>query len=170
MASSEPQAPPIRKDGLQVEEDRHFQRRFWIIERWAWLAFGLIAVAALAGLSGGGGYFGHTTITTASAMLEVPRITRWQRPDDITVTFNTANDTHRVVMGLPFVENFSIEQIQPQPERSYLTTDGQAIEFAAEGSAPHVAVLHVRAHRPGMARYVIEVDGEPAEWALVVLP
>lgn len=49
------EVPPIRPDGLQLDEHRQFQERFWTIERAAWIVFGMIVIAALAGAFGAGG-------------------------------------------------------------------------------------------------------------------
>jgi hypothetical protein len=170
MAQYELQAPPIREDGLQVDERRTFQRRFWTVERWAWIVFGLIIVAALVGVTGGGGYYEHKRIALPNADVDVPRVARWQTADDMSVKFTTGGQVHRLVLHRTFLDNFAIEQIQPRPERSYLTTDAQVMEFAAEGEPPHQAILHIRAVHPGIARYRLEVDGEQAEWSAIVLP
>ena len=170
MAGHELQAPPIREDGLQVDERRQFQRRFWTMERWAWGGFAVIIAAALVGLTGSGGLFDRTTITLPSADLDVPRVARWQTSDEMSVTFTTGGQAHRLVLNRNFLDDFTIEQVQPQPRRSYLATDSQVMEFAAEGGPPHAAVLHIRAVRPGLARYRVEADGEQAEWLAIVLP
>ena len=50
-----PQDIAVRPDGLQLDEDRGFQRRFWRAERIAWGTFAAIMLAALSGLFGGSG-------------------------------------------------------------------------------------------------------------------
>jgi len=39
--------PAIREDGLQLEENRSLQRRFWQMQRIAWLGFGIVVLVAL---------------------------------------------------------------------------------------------------------------------------
>ena len=46
--------PNVRSDGLQLDEHRRFQERFWSIERLAWCAFALIVIIALLGGFGSG--------------------------------------------------------------------------------------------------------------------
>lgn len=37
---------PLRSDGLQLDEHRGFQERFWKIERVGWLVFAILVNAA----------------------------------------------------------------------------------------------------------------------------
>src|SRR5690606_25597894 len=78
MAKTQLQGPPIRKDGLQIDERRHFQEIFWTVERFAWIIFALILLLALLGLTGSGGYFAKTTQTLDAGTAEYARFSRWE--------------------------------------------------------------------------------------------
>jgi len=170
MAGSELQAPSVRSDGLQLEEKRSFQERFWTAERYAWILFAIVILLALAGLSGGGGYFSRGQVSAGSAEIDFPRISRWESSDELKITLTEERAVHRIVLQHPFSEYFQIEDVQPQPERLLLAGDAEVMEFAAEPGRPARATIHVRAVHPGLARYGISVDGAPSEITTLVLP
>jgi hypothetical protein len=162
---------PIRDDGLQLEEHRGFQERFWTIERWAWAVFGLILLGALAGLAGGGGFFAHATIASEAGEVDYPRVARWESPDEITVRFGSSGAEHRLILSPRFSEYFQIEDIQPMPDRSLVSPAGEVMVFPSEHGPPAKVVLHLRAQRPGLARYDVSLDGgNPVGVATLVLP
>jgi hypothetical protein len=163
---------PIRDDGLQLEEHRRFQERFWTAERWAWAIFGLILIVGLAGLAGGGGFLAHTTITTEAGKVDYPRVARWESSDEVTVTFSSAAEEHRLTLSPQFSRYFQIEDIQPLPDRSLVSPAGEVMVLrSAGGGPPSKVVLHLRAQRPGLARYDVSLDGgDPVGLATVVLP
>jgi hypothetical protein len=170
MAESEPQAPPIRKDGLQLDEKRGFQEGFWTAERWAWLVFALIILVSLAGFAGAGGYFSRATASPGAAEIDYPRISRWESADEFTITLRDERETHRIELRHPFSEYFQIEDVQPQAERLFLGGDTEIMEFAAEPGRPARVTIHVRAVRPGFARYGLSVDGASTDTTTLVLP
>jgi len=162
---------PIRDDGLQLEEHRDFQERFWTFERWAWVGFGLILLAALAGLGGGGGVLAHTTITSEAGKVDYPRVARWESADEVTVTFGSPREEHRLTLSPQFSQYFQIEDIQPLPERSLTSPAGEAMVFRSENGPPSKVVLHLRPQRPGLASYEVSLDGgDPVGVTTVVLP
>jgi hypothetical protein len=163
--------PPVRDDGLQIEEDRGFQERFWTIERWAWAVFGLIILLALAGLAGGGGFLAHTTVHLEAGRIEYPRVSRWEAADEITAFFASDSPEHRLTISPQFSKYFQIEDIQPLPDSTLVSPAGEVMVFRAEGGPPNQVVLHLRAQRPGLARYDLSLDGgAPAAATTVVLP
>jgi hypothetical protein len=162
---------PIRDDGLQLEEHRGFQERFWTVERWAWLFFGLILLAALAGLAGGGGFLSHSTIVTDAGEVDYPRVSRWESADEVTVTFGLPAGEHRLTLSPQFSQFFQIEDIQPMPDQSLTSPTGEVMVFRSENGPPSKVVLHLRAQRPGLARYDISLNGgDPVGVTTLVLP
>jgi hypothetical protein len=163
--------PPIRKDGLQLEEQRGFQERFWTAERWAWIGFGLVLLVALAGLTGGGGPLAHATTTVSPAgEYEYPRVTRWEGSDDITVTFAAGGDEHRLSLSHAFSEHFQIEDVQPDPESMIASGDAEIMVFKAEEQSPAKVTIHIRALKPGLASYRVGLDAASTAVTTVVLP
>jgi hypothetical protein len=164
-------AIPIRDDGLQLAEHRDFQERFWTVERWAWVGFGLILLAAVAGLFGGGGVLAHTTITTEAGKVDYPRVARWESADEVTVTFGSSDEEHRLTLSPQFAQYFQIADIQPLPERSLTGPVGEVMVFQSENGPPSKVVLHLRPQRPGLAGYEVSLDGDdPVGVTTVVLP
>lgn len=162
--------PPIRDDGLQLEEHRDFQKILWMIERVAWIAFVLILLGALAGLTGSGGYLSRNTTTLATGVVEVPRVARREASDEISITFGAGREDHHLLFGRRFDDYFEIESIQPEPEQTMGSPAGTRMQFAAERSASMHVVVHVRPLRPGLPQYSIYLDDARAEVAALILP
>ena len=161
---------PIRPDGLQLDEARAFQRRFWRIERGAWALFGGLVVAGLLGLTGGGGWLQRQTIAAADAAIDAPRIARRDAADEIRIRFAGRDGAHELGLSGAFLETFEITEISPPPEAATLVREGQRLAFPGEGQGPHEVILHLRAPHPGRLRARLTVDGAPAAFTVFVLP
>ena len=162
--------PPVRSDGLQIEEQRSFQQAFWTFERCAWLTFALVLVLALAGLTGAGGYFATATSPLSAGNVEYPRISRWESSDEVKVTFNRGRSSHQLTLAPVFLQYFEVEGIEPQPERATTTPEGTVLEFSGHQHAAMTVVVYVRALRPGIATYSIGLDGTATRVSTVILP
>ncbi len=171
MADAEIAAPPIRGDGLQLEEDRASQERLWTVERMALLVFAITVVVALLGFAGSGGPLADVTVEAGSGRIVHPRVLRWQTADRLEIVLTADRPRHEVVLAAPFSTWFSIETIQPRPEAALLVPRGLVLTFAADGAPRSKVVLEVRPDRPGLARYHIGIDGaEPTLLTQLVLP
>lgn len=62
--------PPVREDGLQLQEERRIQRVFWTVQRVSWFLFGVVCLVALLGFTGSGGVFQKQTVYFADAVVE----------------------------------------------------------------------------------------------------
>lgn len=163
--------PSIREDGLQLEEHREFQERLWTVQRAAWLLFGVLLLIALAGLTGGGGMLSHSTVQLQAGTIDYPRLSRWEATDELTATFATAGDEHRLSLSKPFSTFYQIEDIQPEPEQSLTTPNGQLLVFKATDGGRGEVMLHLRALRPGFAEYEVGMDGgKTTEITTFILP
>lgn len=163
-------APPVRKDGLQLEERPAFQRRFWTTERSAWLLFGFLLILAVAGLTGGGGPLSRGEVSVGSGQLKYPRFSRWVSADELTVTFGPGTDRHRLAIDQSFTDYFQVEGVQPQPESATVAADGTILAFRAKRNGPASTTLYLRALRPGIARYSVTVNGATTDVVSVILP
>lgn len=170
MAKTQLQGPPIRKDGLQIDERRHFQEIFWTVERFAWIIFALVLLLALLGLTGSGGFFAKATETLDTGTAEYARFSRWEASDEIRFTFNGGAGMHRLAVEPVFFDYFQMEGVQPAPQRAFFNQDGLVMEFAAEQGAPVDAVLYYRPLKPGYLSYRVVLDGTDANLATIVLP
>jgi hypothetical protein len=165
------EAPAIRDDGLQLDEPRRSQERFWTAERWAWITYGLLVLAALAGLTGSGGPLSRAEVTLGTGAIEYPRIARWQAADDMTVTFSAGTGERSLTLGRAFAKSFGIEDVQPAPERSEALPEGQRLVFRLPGGGPAQVRLYLRPSSPGLARFEAALDGAPPlSLSVFVLP
>jgi hypothetical protein len=164
-----PEVPPIRPDGLQMDEDRRFQERWWTGERVAQSLFWLVIAAALAGLTGRGGPFATATVATAAGELDAPRVARWQGSATLVARFHADRDRHRLELGGAFA-SFAVESVTPQPLLAF--ADGRRLTFEFDGSGEGaVATLRLRPEAPGIVRWSAALDGAPsAPLVTVVLP
>ena len=162
--------PILRSDGLQLDEDRALQRRYWRIQRIAWWGFGLIMLLAVLGFSGSGGMFQKQTVSFKDAVVEAPRVSRWEGSDDLTIRFGDAAPTHSVTLSQPFFDRFTLERIQPEPAENRLLPGSQSMTFPAAGPAPHVVKFDMRAMHFGWTSFDLTIAGETRRINLIVLP
>lgn len=163
-------APPVRPDGLQLDEHRALQRRVWRIQRAGWAVFALICLAALLGLTGGGGPLHAARLHLGPVEIELPRISRWQAPDELRLRVLEDDGPHRLVLDQAFLDRFEVERIDPRPETMRAAPRGQVMDFLALGPPPHEITLHLRAERAGLAAFDLEIDGQRARLHSLVLP
>lgn len=167
---TQPHIPTVRPDGLQLEEHRNRQERYWRVQRVAWWSFGAIMLLAALGLTGGGGTFQTRTVAFASATVELPRVTRWEGSDEMSITFRGPASRPEIRITQPFFDRFSIERIQPEPTETRLLPDAQALTFAAAGDPPHRVGIDLRAGHFGWTAFDITIGGETRRVSLIVLP
>ncbi len=156
---------------LEIDERRGFQERFWIVERAAWVCFAIIVLAALAGLTGGGGPLSRAEVRSGEGTIAYPRISRWATGDDLVLRFGPgAGEPRHVLFRREFLDVFEVETIQPAPVRSFVDGEGLHLSFDVTGAGAE-AHLGVKSRRPGVVRYGIALDGgEPADLVTFILP
>ena len=134
------------------------------------MVFGLVLVAALAGLTGGGGILSGASRDLGAARIDYPRIARWTTPDLLTVSF-TEGGNRSLLLSPEFLRAFEIETIQPQPAHAATTPQGLQLEFAVEGVGAAPIRIGLQANAAGRFIYRIGIDGgEPAPFASFILP
>jgi hypothetical protein len=160
---------PLRPDGLQLDEDRSFQERFWIVERGAWAAFGLIIACAIAGLTGGGGPLASASRTIGEAEVRYPAITRWTT--SYTMKIHLPQGGSDVRLGPQVLDAFEIATIQPQPVAATTTSDGLQLAFRVEGKGAAPVAIRMKALTVGRVDYDVTVEGAgTARLSTLVLP
>lgn len=163
-------APTLRDDGLQLDEDRRFQRRFWRIQRIAWLLFGAVCLLALLGLTGSGGALHRGELRLDGARVEFPRISRWEGTDEVSITFERPAAVHSFRIGQDFFDRFSVERIQPESAQATLWGRSQGFAMPAQGPGPHKVVLDVRALHFGWTRLDIAIGAQRRAAHILILP
>jgi hypothetical protein len=156
---------------LHLDEDRTFQERMWRAQRVAWVGFGVIVVAALAGLTGVGGPFARATEVSAAGAIDYPRVARWEADDSLVVTFAPSTQGGRTVsLSREFLDLFEIVDIEPHPAGATATGDGETLAFdVAPGTSATVA-LKVRSAHPGLTTNYVALDGRQQAVPTLVLP
>ncbi|WP_217846752.1 hypothetical protein ACIPCF_18255 (plasmid) [Paracoccus marcusii] len=162
--------PPVREDGLQLQEERRIQRVFWTVQRVSWFLFGVVCLVALLGFTGSGGVFQKQTVYFADAVVELPRITRWEASDDLSIRFTTPQAAPELTIAQPFFDLFSIERIQPEPQETALASSAQRLQFVAEGAPPHEVSISIRSMHFGRASFDMTIGGETRMVGILVLP
>lgn len=59
-------------EAIEVDTDRDFQERFWVIVRVGWVAMALLCLSAVFGLTGSGGPYSSQTIQAGGARIDLP--------------------------------------------------------------------------------------------------
>lgn len=169
MTGPDLRGPPVRDDGLQLSEDRPFQGVRWKIQPYAWAGFALILLAALGGMTGGGGYFASQRIDFGGASADLPRVSRWQTSDQISFGLR-APQSGEVVLGKAFARLFSIESITPEPVLSTAADDGLHLRFTLSGSGAKQILIGVRPAKPGFRSFEVSAAGQTRRISVLVLP
>lgn len=159
--------PAIREDGLQLEERRDFQERFWALERVAWLGFAILLVAALAGFSGSGGVLSRQTASVAGLEFEYPPVSRRQAVEDFRIFF-IDEQARTIHLSGAFSEAFQLESVQPRPVTEKAVPDGLVMEF--QGQPGGTAYLHAKPLNPGLVSFDIRAGGETGTVRILILP
>lgn len=156
---------------LELDEHRAFQEKYWTVQRWAWVGYGLIIVAALLGLSGAGGLFARAQIQVAGNEINYPRFARWQTEDTISIAFAPAGQADRRILISPeFGRSIAIEGAQPQPSKSLATAAGEELIVHVPPGERAKARIRIKPDTPGIVRGTVSIDGAPAAVTLIILP
>lgn len=154
--------PRLRSDGLQLEEHRRFQERFWKIERIAWVAFAIVTVGALLGLTGAGGPLATASAESSNAVISYPRVARWETADELQITFRSRDGVpeRMVTLSPGFAKTFQLEDVQPKPSETAISDRGQLLIFGNPASNGGLVTMHIRAQSIGRNGFSITVDGD----------
>lgn len=171
MAEQGIKTPSMRDDGLQLDEHRPFQERFWTVERFAWVAFGLLLAAALLGFTGSGGALSRSTVHLEGGSIDHPRVARWESADEMMVTFSAGAEERRLTLSPAFSDALQVEAIQPEPESTAASGNGAVLTFDTDPVAPAEVTFHFTALKPGAPTFEARIDdGAAAAITMLVLP
>ena len=162
---------PVRDDGLQIDDNAQFQRRFWRVERLAWLIYGLFILAALVGLTGDGGHFARAERIAGGLEVSYPAISRWRSQEDLAVRLPAGAGSRDLRVDAGFLAAFDVLQITPAPETAQALPDGLRWTFRAQPGRPAKVSLLIEARRPGRLSYRLDSgDGATLRLSTLVLP
>lgn len=159
---------------MKLDTDPTFQERWWRLERIAWVLMGLLVIAALCGLTGAGGPLSRGQVQAGSAIIDYPRIARWQSAEHATIRFAAdATGEVPVLLSPAFAEAFDVEAMMPDPVQTRSTAAGHELTFdLGQDRGPKLVTLSLRPGHPGLpAHAAVRIgDAPPARLGFVVLP
>lgn len=156
-----------------IGEDRDFQEAYWSFQRLAWVGFACIIGLALLGFAGAGGPFAIQHVRSGTALVEAPRVMRWDAEDQITIQQGVVpRESIAVIFSAEFARALQTLSITPQPFQTATTRDGTSYWFFLEPGSQANIVFHVKPLQPTFRlRGQIAVgDGAPAPLSFAVLP
>lgn len=160
--------------GLQVNEDRPWQERFWTVQRIAWIAMALFIVAAMFGATGSGGPLATARVETPGGSIDYPRIARWQSTDQVTVNLPPGSSGNvDVEIERSFADLFAIQSVEPEPSQVVATQNGHRFTFdLAADAGPKTIAFHIRPSNPTLPRTIAARIGDApaARLNVTVLP
>jgi hypothetical protein len=163
-----PIQPPPLPEGVQ--DHGAFQRRFWAVQRTAWMVFALILIACLLGLLGRGGMFSTKIVESAGGTIEIPAISRWNAPDEMRISLPASDRDQTVFVDPRFLEAFSIEGVDP-PQIATVREDGRiGYVFSSDRTAPAQIVFRLQTQQPGLRTFTVGIDGGVGEHSTFILP
>lgn len=159
-------------EGLEIRIDHRFQERLWTVQRAAWVGMMLFTAAALFGATGGGGALAMGRVAADGAAIEYPRIGRWQRSEQISITLPpSAGSESRILLDAGLLDAYSVSSVTPAPKSARATPGGVQLVVERTPGAAGTVSLSVRPERPMPPRAMqVRVDGTPLNFTAVVLP
>lgn len=159
----------------EAEEDLPFQQPEWTIQRIGWIAMTLLVLAALLGLTGGGGPLTSATQRTRDNTLQMDylRVERAQAPAELRFEVATGSgDQVSIWIGNEFLSRVKIESISPQPLETHAGDGRQLFIFPVAGDAGSIeATFHYRPLEFGMySGSTGIIEGEAMVFDLLVVP
>jgi protein-L-isoaspartate(D-aspartate) O-methyltransferase len=153
-----------------VENYGAFQRRFWAVQRVAWVVFSLILLACLLGLMGRGGLFSTKVMQSAGGTIEIPAISRWNAPDDMRVSLPPSAMDQTVFVDPRFLDAFSIDGVDP-PQKTTVRKDGRiGYVFGSDAITPARIVFRLQTQQPGLRSFLVGIEDDVAEHSTFILP
>ena len=150
-----------RKETLQIDEDRDFQRREWRYQRIGIALLFLLVLAAILGLTGMGGVLARGEAGDAGGALHVDydRFVRRGSFSKVNLHLRTTPGAVRFWVGAPYFDRVQIDSIAPEPEIVSVET-GRHVFVIRAGSPDVVVTLDVKHEEAGMLEAEIGlVDG-----------
>ena len=138
---------------IELEEDLHFQKKWWHFERIAWMIMVLIVIAALFGLIGRG-FLSHTIAGNRSDIIwiEFERFLRNKTISTIHVTINDSGNNNKIELTInrEYAKSIRIEQVVPEPEAVEGSVDYILYRFKMpEEKNQHLITFYIKPEKFG---------------------
>ena len=162
--------------GLQIESAPEFQRRMWLVQRFAWALMALVTFAALAGLFGSGPASSRTArAPDGSLSVEYERFSTRKLPQTLRLEVQpeaNGGSELRIRVAADYLRDIQIERIVPTPSDAILDQNSLTYVFpVASARQEAVITLYVRPERIGATSGWIGLEGaEPVRIEQFVYP
>lgn len=136
---------------LQINEDNAFQKRTWRFERGAWVLFGAMLAAALAGLLGPGPLSART-VGAADGSLRVAyeRFAHVNAPTTLRLEIPPGAESDPWVwINQAYLDDLQVEGVTPPPSRVESSQQGLLFAFARTDGSAILISFHLRPRRAG---------------------
>lgn len=161
----------VSSENLELCEHRSFQERFWTVQRYAWVGYGIIIAAALMGFSGESGVFARAHVEAGRNAIDHPRFARWQTQEILSIAFAPTSRSERsVLLSSELARQLSIEGVHPSPWRSTAAAVGEEHVFLVRPGESGMVKIRMKPDTPGILRGTIAIDGVAAGVKLIILP
>jgi hypothetical protein len=150
---------PPALEGIARTTSR-FQKREWAWQRAGWVALGLLILAGLTGVLGGGP-LAEAYLHSDSNELEYQRFVRrhadatWQ----FTLRRGTPSGNVEIALDGTFASRFKIVGIQPEPDGVSLNGDRWTYRFVVADVDESMIVFHIQPQHIGRHEGTISVNG-----------
>lgn len=146
-----------------VREDITFQRRYWVVQRIAWIGLAALAVAMILGLFSNGVFSRITADAESGAFaVEYQRFYRLGAAAGLTLRLNSGDAREFTVhFDKALLQSFTLETIRPTPLRSETDARGLVLTFRTAGGGGNVHFA-IRPTQAGPARGAVSLGAGDA--------
>ncbi len=153
-----------RVGDLEVGQDLDFERRSRRVQKIGWSIFGLIIVAALMGIFGGGGSLNVTTVAQGSPLqVEYERFARHNGPTEMLIRLEpdaVQGEEARVWIDREYLNAIEIEKVEPEPKSVEAGRDQLTYVFKLERpDIPTTLLFHITPQDLGLHKIRVGIDG-----------
>lgn len=150
---------------LEINEDLEFEHRSWQVQRVAWAILGLVVLAALLGLLGGGGPLSVARAGQGSPLeITYARFARHNNPVEMAVRLRPGaapGDEARLWISSAYLDAVKIERIEPEPAQVVLGADRVTYVFRQGAGEGGRVVLHIMPQHVGRHEARVGLEGGP---------
>lgn len=150
---------PPGLEGIAAKTTR-FQRREWAWQRVGWLALGLLVLAGLSGLLGGGP-LADASLRNASGEFKYQRFVRRHSDSEweLTLRRGAVAGHADIAFDAAFASQFKIVGIQPEPASASLSGGRWIYRFDVGGAGESLVVFHIQPQHVGRHEGNVSVNG-----------
>jgi hypothetical protein len=164
------------RDHLEFEKNETFQKMEWRVQRFGWVVWALLLLAAMLGLMGSG-WFSDAAVTSAdgSITVEYKRFLHYHKPSQLQVLVHAAAGPERqwhVKVDRSLLDQFQILRIDPEPVRHEIENDGIVYSFlSASPSTQGKIVFHIEFEHYGKTQGNVSLVGsDPVTLSQFIYP